>query len=113
MHSLVAIITHGKINQHGKIEYGPLLRHRDVEVCSIGALVLYLFSRFHFENEELPNFEKRENWYKTLAFKGDRPFKAIQYKTQHSIYIEVFEKVGIHTSKMTHANRKSVLSMIA
>ncbi|KAG1041419.1 hypothetical protein G6F43_012099 [Rhizopus delemar] len=111
--ALVATISHGKTNQHGKIEYGSSLRHRDVEVCSIGALALYLFSHFHFENEEFPNFEKRENWYKTVVFKGDSPFKAIQYKAQHSTYVDVFKKVGIHTSKVTHANRKSALNMIA
>ncbi|KAG1049061.1 hypothetical protein G6F43_008591 [Rhizopus delemar] len=111
--ALVATIAYGKTNQHGKIEYGSSLRHRDVEVCSIGALALYLFSRFHFENEKFPNFEKRENWYKTVVFKGDSPFKAIQYKAQHSTYVDVFKKVGIHTSKVTHANKKSALNMIA
>ncbi|EIE89012.1 hypothetical protein RO3G_13723 [Rhizopus delemar RA 99-880] len=111
--ALVATIAHGKTNQHGKIEYGSSLRHRDVEVCSIGALALYLFSRFHFENEEFPDFEKRENWYKAVVFKGDSPFKAIQYKAQHSTYVDVFKKVGIHTSKVTHANRKIALNMIA
>ncbi|KAG1634730.1 hypothetical protein G6F44_010014 [Rhizopus delemar] len=103
--ALVATIAHGKTKQHGKIEYGSSLRHRDVEVCSIGALALYLFSRFHFE--------KRENWYKTGVFKGDSPFKFNQYKAQNSTYVDVFKKVGIHTSKVTHANRKSALNMIA
>ncbi|KAG1567653.1 hypothetical protein G6F47_009448 [Rhizopus delemar] len=102
-----------ELKKHGKIEHGSSLRHRDVEVCSVGALTLYLFSRFHFENEEFPNFEKRENWYKTVVFKGDSPFKAIQYKAQHSTYVDIFKKVGIHTSKVTHANRKSALNMIA
>ncbi|KAG1056168.1 hypothetical protein G6F43_001912 [Rhizopus delemar] len=111
--ALVATIAHGKINQYGKIEYGLLLSHRDVEVCSIDALALYLFLRFHFENEEFPNFEKRENWYKIAVFKGDSPFKSIQYKTQHSTYVDVFKMVGIHTSKVIHANRKSALNMIA
>ncbi|KAG1048930.1 hypothetical protein G6F43_008712 [Rhizopus delemar] len=103
--ALVATIAHGKTKQHGKIEYGSSLRHRDVEVCSIGALALYLFSRFHFE--------KRENWYKAGVFKGDSPFKFNQYKAQNSTYVDVFKKVGIHTSKVTHANRKSALNTIA
>lgn len=57
--SLVATITFGKTNQHGKIEYGSSVRHRDVLVCSVGALAMNLFSRFHFENKPFPNFTKR------------------------------------------------------
>jgi hypothetical protein len=48
-----------------------------------------------------------------MVFKDDSPFKIIQYKAQHSTYIKDFKKIGVHTSKMTHANRKSALNMIA
>ncbi|KAG1053922.1 hypothetical protein G6F43_004028 [Rhizopus delemar] len=44
---------------------------------------------------------------------GDSPFKPIQCKAQHSTYVNVFKKVGIHTSKVARANRKSALNMIA
>jgi hypothetical protein len=37
----------------------------------------------------------------------------ITYRAQHKIYVDVFKRVGIHTSKITHANRKSALNMIA
>lgn len=94
---LVPIILHGKINQHGTIEYSSSLRHRDVEICSIDVLALYLFSHLHFKNEDFPNFEKRENWYKTMALKGDKPFEYIHYKAQHSTYDKVFKKIGIYT----------------
>jgi hypothetical protein len=58
---LVATITFGKINQHGKIEYGSSVRHHGVEVCSVGALAMSLFSRLHFESEPFPDFTRREN----------------------------------------------------
>lgn len=45
--------------------------------------------------------------------KGENPFKPIEYATQHKIYKNTFKKVGIHTTKVTHANRKSALNMIA
>ncbi|CEJ05409.1 hypothetical protein RMCBS344292_19351 [Rhizopus microsporus] len=111
--ALVAIITFGKTNQHGKIEYGSSVRRHDVEVCSVGALAMNLFSRFHFENEPFPDFTRRENWYETVVFKGDDRFTPITYRAQHKIYVDAFKSVGIHTSKITHANCKSALNMIA
>lgn len=111
--TLVAIIIYGRINQHGTIEYGSSLRHSNVEICSIDVLTLYLFLHFHFKNEEFPNFEKRVNWYKSMVFKCDSPFKSIHYKAQHSIYIKVFKIIKIYMSKMAHANKKCALNMIA
>ncbi|CEG75365.1 hypothetical protein RMATCC62417_10421 [Rhizopus microsporus] len=83
--ALVATIAFGKTNQHGKIEYGSSVRHHDVEVCSVGALAMNLFSRFHFENEPFPDFTRRENWYETVVFKGDDRFTPITYRAQLSI----------------------------
>ncbi|CAO3690938.1 unnamed protein product [Rhizopus microsporus] len=62
----IGTIPFGKTNQHSKIEYGSSVRHRDVEVCSVGALAMNLFSRFHFENEPFPDFTRCENWYETV-----------------------------------------------
>jgi hypothetical protein len=42
---LVAIIDQGKTNQHGRLEYGATLRHRDHRSYVVGALVVYLFWR--------------------------------------------------------------------
>lgn len=83
--SLVATISFGKTNQHGKIEYGSSIRHKQVELCSVGALALYLFSRFHFENEGFPDFSERKNWYETVVFKGKNQKTAITYQAQHKI----------------------------
>ncbi|ORE06222.1 hypothetical protein BCV72DRAFT_329203 [Rhizopus microsporus var. microsporus] len=41
--ALVATITFGKTNQHGKIECDLSVRHHDGEACSVGALVINLF----------------------------------------------------------------------
>lgn len=106
-------MTFGKTNQYSKIEYGSSVRYRDVEVYSVGTLALDFFSRFHFENEEFPDFTARENWYNTVLFKSEDPFSAIKYKAQQSTYAAVFKKLGIHTSKVTHANRKSALNTMA
>ncbi|ORE07741.1 hypothetical protein BCV72DRAFT_187081, partial [Rhizopus microsporus var. microsporus] len=48
-----------------------------------------------------------------VVFKEDDRFTPITYRDQHKIYVDAFKRVSIHTSKITHANRKSALSMIA
>lgn len=37
-YALVVVINQGKTNQHGRMEYGAALRHRDVRSCLVGAL---------------------------------------------------------------------------
>ena len=93
--ALIATIIFGKTNQHCKIEYGSSVRHHDVEVCSVGALAMNLFSRFHFENEPFPDFTRRENWYETMIFKGDDRFTPITYRAQHKIYQRSLKRENI------------------
>lgn len=61
-HALVIIMNKGKTNQHGKLEYGATMRNKDVRKCPIGALAIYLFSRFHLEGEDFPVFLTRRDW---------------------------------------------------
>lgn len=96
-----------------EIEYGSAVRHRQVEVCSVGAFAINLFSRFHYENEPFPDFTSRDIWHETCVVKGNGPFTPVHYSTQCKAYIETFKKVSISTSKVTHANRKNALNMIA
>lgn len=42
---LVTVMGQGKTNQHGRLEYGAALRHRDYRSCLIGALATYFFWR--------------------------------------------------------------------
>ena len=75
------------------------------------ALGMILFLRFHFENEPFSDFTRRENWYETVVFKGDDRFTPITYRAQHKIYVDASKRVGIHSSKITHANRKNALNI--
>jgi hypothetical protein len=59
---LVMIMNVGKTNQYGKLEYGAVMRNKDVRKCALGGLALYLFSRFHVEGEEFPVFLTRRHW---------------------------------------------------
>lgn len=48
-YALVIVMNQGKTNQHGRMEYGAALRHRDVRSCLIGALAFYFFWRWQVE----------------------------------------------------------------
>ena len=61
--AIVAIMTNGKTNQYGRIEYGSALRNTDALVCPVGALSLYFFWRWHVDGEPFPDFTLRKNWY--------------------------------------------------
>ena len=75
------------------------------------ALGMNLFLRLHFENEPFPDFTRRKNWYETMVFKGDDRFTPITYRAQHKIYVDASKRVCIHSSKITHANRKNALNI--
>ncbi|KAG1051286.1 hypothetical protein G6F43_006495 [Rhizopus delemar] len=91
--AIVATITFGKTNKDGKIQYGSTFRHRDVEVCSHGAFAQYFFfpcsitKTYHFQTSRLTVIAK--------------------------IYKQVLRYCGVHSSKLTHINRKSAINMVA
>jgi len=47
---MVSQITVGKTN-HGRLLYGRAMRHRDAQLCAIGALSFYVMYRFHHTQE--------------------------------------------------------------
>ena len=62
--ALVVVMNGGKTNQHGRMEYGSALRHRDPRSCLIGALAFWFFWRWQVEKvEEFPSFQRSEDWY--------------------------------------------------
>ena len=57
-HIAIQRVSMGKTNQE-KVLYGRAMRHREVELCFIGVLGLYLMTRFEVINEiENTNFSK-------------------------------------------------------
>ncbi|EIE88996.1 hypothetical protein RO3G_13707 [Rhizopus delemar RA 99-880] len=111
--AIVATITFGKTNKDGKIQYGSALRHRDVEVCPHGAFAQYFFSLFHHQNLPFPNFSTRRDWYDTYLFPNTTGDGSITYSEQAKIYKQVLRYCGVHSSKLTHINRKSAINMVA
>jgi hypothetical protein len=59
-------------NGHMKL-YGRVMRHREVNLCAVGALGLYLFARFHLAKEVI-DFSTNSSWFdvKLLVQAGSR-----------------------------------------
>jgi hypothetical protein len=60
-HILVMRIAIGKTNGL-KTLYGRLMRHQDVNQCTIGALGLYLLAKFHISGEVF-DFSPTDRWF--------------------------------------------------
>jgi hypothetical protein len=58
---LIMQILEGKTN-NGKIIRGRTMRHKNVNVCSIGALGFYLMSRFEVTGE-IFDFATNKSWF--------------------------------------------------
>ncbi|KAM4061320.1 centromere DNA-binding protein complex CBF3 subunit, domain 2 domain-containing protein [Hirsutella rhossiliensis] len=115
--------TKALTNQHGRMEYGSALRHRDPRSCLIGALAFWLFWRWQVEKaERFPVFQRSEDWYETKVLRrsakepqGKRDGIHRNPKTQrvhrpfHSPNIQLqwtsrfYKKAGIKVSKWMKA----------
>ena len=58
---LILQIAIGKVNK-GKTLYGRVMRHKDVELCPVGALAMYLFHRFQVAKEEI-DLSSNSKWF--------------------------------------------------
>lgn len=61
--ALLYIMSNGKTNQNGRIEYTGLLRNKDVSVCGMNALAFYFFWRWEHSGESFPSFKSNKDWY--------------------------------------------------
>src|SRR5947207_11125909 len=61
----------GVLLQHGRLEYGTALCHRDFRSCAIGAMAMYFFWQWHCSGEAFPSFGASEDWYQIKALKRD------------------------------------------
>jgi centromere DNA-binding complex CBF3 subunit-like protein len=68
--SAPASISVGKTNQHGRLEYGAALRHRDHRSCLVGSLAIYLFWRWHRSGEAFPCFRTSPDWFVSIIILG-------------------------------------------
>jgi hypothetical protein len=105
--ALVILIRQGKTNQHGRMEYGATLRHRDPKACLVSALAFWFFWRWQCEGERFPRFARSEDWYdiKVLRQSKENPAAYISSQTANSWTRRIYDKYGIATSKASHTPR--------
>ena len=106
---LVTVMDQGKTNQHGRLEYGAALRHRDYRSCLIGALATYFFWRWHYSGESFPSFRTSQDWYHIKVLKRDNGHlsEPLSDSTAASWTRRLYSQAGIKSSKVTHAGRVS------
>jgi hypothetical protein len=81
-----------------------VIRHKNVELCPVGALALYLFSRFHIAGEPFPNMSSRTSWYNIPLLRGSGN-NAITYQQQLRGIKECYQNLNNLSSKKTHSMR--------
>lgn len=109
--ALLVISSRGKGNKAGRAEYSAAVRHREVNLCAVGALALYLFQRFHVSGERFPGFTERANWYHTALIRSTKPTTAISASAQQDHFKQAMDASGIISSKATHFRRHSACVM--
>jgi len=106
---LVTVMDQGKTNQHGRLEYGAALRHRDYRSCVIGALAAYLFWRWHLSGEPFPCLRTSQDWYGIKLLKRDNAHlkERLSDSTASSWTRRLYAVSSIQGSKVTHMPRAS------
>jgi hypothetical protein len=95
------------MNQHGRIEYGAALRHRDYKSCLIGAIATYFFWRWQCSEEPFPCFRTSADWYQIKVLKRDDEHLTdpLSVQTASNWTSKIFKDCGIQSSKLQHAGR--------
>jgi hypothetical protein len=104
---LVFMYNWGKNNPQKLWFYSGAIRNKDVNICTFGAVGLYLFYRFHVENEPFPDFTLNENWFNIKLVKARDRMKPIAPTTQSDSVTRIFDACNISSKKKTHASRGS------
>ena len=77
-------------------------------LCSVGALGLYLFWRWHIHGEATPNFRSHSSWYPVkllAAMDDDTGTQELGYKSQYEATWRAFVLAGISSVQKTHVMR--------
>ena len=106
---LTTPISIGKTNQHGRLEYGSALRHRDHQSCLVGALATYLFWRWHRSGEAFPCFRTSQDWYNIKLLKRDNSHlqELLSSHTASDWTKRLYNVAGLKMSRVSHAPRES------
>ena len=61
--ALTVLKGRGKMNQYGKPVFSGYYRHSDVRLCSVSAVALFMFFRYHVSKEPFPDLSCSQQWY--------------------------------------------------
>jgi hypothetical protein len=104
---LILQMLEGKANA-GKTVWGRVMRHRDVAMCAIGGLGLYLLAWFEHTKEEIDITENGKWFTRKLlinpAKKSDH-CKEMSYQNYAKVLEEVCDMLGIVSDKKMHFGR--------
>ncbi|KAF5377311.1 hypothetical protein D9615_006350 [Tricholomella constricta] len=115
--ALVLMSDQGKTNTTGRIDEQAAFRHRLPELCPIGALGFYLFSKFHVVNNSIPNFAPDyedprgggiglRSWYQIHLFPGSKDDMTEMTYENHRKRVNTAHVLNeISIRKVTHAGR--------
>lgn len=100
---LVTVMGQGKTNQHGRLEFGAALHHRNYRSCLVGALAAYFYWRWHYSGEPFPCFRTSQNWYNIKVLKRDNEHlsESLSDNTASSWTRRLHTEAGIKTSNVT------------
>jgi hypothetical protein len=108
-YAFVVVMNKGKTNQHGRMEYGAALRHRDPLACLVSALAFWFFYRWQVEKdtETFPSFARPEDWYeiKVLRTANSTLTTPLSGQTANDWTSRLYKACGIKVSKVSYAPR--------
>jgi hypothetical protein len=111
MFLMINQIAHGKTN-HGRILYGRATRHKEVELCCVGALSFYLSYRFfcthEFQDFTVEDWMDNSKWFDVKLLVDTRAFdrKVAMKSDSYGEHIkEVLQKLSITCNKLLHLGR--------
>lgn len=99
---MVTMVDNAKQNQSGQIDETACLHHQDPYLCLVGTIALSIFSQFHIQGQEKPNFVPdwsdtskqqgygefgRRDWYVMKAFSGKVEDTAMSYDSELFLYL--------------------------
>jgi len=100
----IVLLQNGKTNQHGNVQYGAFLRHREPEICCAAALAQWFFIRWHIRVESFPDFRTSEAWFDIKAIRsfGGPKTSSITYKAHRDLIARVMEGLNLTIPKNSH-----------
>ena len=106
-HVVVCKILIAKNNKGGKPLYGRVIRHKDVNMCAIGALAFYLLTRFECTHEDRElDFRVNQNWFNIkLMASVTNNMKAVGNKQFASAIQDHLTELGVTSCHAIHFGR--------